>query len=130
MLSTERQDMKIICQDNCCFHFTLGRQHKKTVCFCDCEPEPVTLMRHKLWGSTPVRPQHAYHVDILELLLYLQLEGCVSIKSFIDALWARNYYSLSCHFKVRYLIEKYAKDLHQPSVLGHATIACVFLLFL
>lgn len=65
---------------------TLGRQHSGMVKLCKCEPVPATLMRYRLWPSTPVNPRIAFDLGFMELLTVLQLECHLSARKFCDAL--------------------------------------------
>ncbi|XP_062616844.1 uncharacterized protein LOC134278551, partial [Saccostrea cucullata] len=66
-----------------------GRQHLRTIEFCACEEEPVTLLDFNLWPSSPMYPKIAFHFDLLRWLNGLMLESHVSAKSFCEALTAR-----------------------------------------
>ncbi|XP_061192139.1 uncharacterized protein LOC133200337 [Saccostrea echinata] len=66
-----------------------GRQHLRTIEFCTCEEEPVTLIDFDLWPSSPMYPKIAFHFDLLRWLNGLMLESHVSAKSFCEALTAR-----------------------------------------
>ncbi|PVD26558.1 hypothetical protein C0Q70_14235 [Pomacea canaliculata] len=55
-------------------------------------PKPsdtVTLLRHRLWGSSPEIPSVAFKLDVMEWLRALVLECQVSVKGFVDALATR-----------------------------------------
>lgn len=54
--------------------------------FCKCEMESVTLVRYRLWPSSPEVPRVAFDFKLMELAVVLQLEGCLSLKSFCDAI--------------------------------------------
>lgn len=54
--------------------------------FCKCEMESVTLVRFRLWPSSPEVPRVAFDFKLMELAVVLQLEGCLSLKSFCDAI--------------------------------------------
>lgn len=54
--------------------------------FCKCEMESVTLVRYRLWPSTPEAPRVAFDVKLMEMAVVLQLEGHLSLKSFCDAI--------------------------------------------
>ncbi|XP_025111230.1 uncharacterized protein LOC112574393 isoform X1 [Pomacea canaliculata] len=57
--------------------------------FCSCESDTVTLLRHRLWGSSPEIPSVAFKLDVMEWLRALVLECQVSVKGFVDALATR-----------------------------------------
>lgn len=54
--------------------------------FCKCEMESVTLVRFILWPSSLEVPHVAFDFKLMELAVVLQLEGCLSLKSFCDAI--------------------------------------------
>jgi len=56
-----------------------GRQHQVAVCFCNCELEPYTLVRHKLWPASPKHPAVAFQFELLDLQHALFLEVQVSV---------------------------------------------------
>ncbi|CAG2236403.1 unnamed protein product [Mytilus edulis] len=66
-----------------------GRQHMRTLEFCACEDEAVTLLQYDLWPSSPKHPRLAFHIDLLRWLNGLLLECQVSAKGFCEALKAR-----------------------------------------
>lgn len=66
-----------------------GRQHLRTVEFCSCEEEAVTLLQFDLWPSSPKHPRLAFHIELLRWLNGLLLECHVSVKGFCEALKAR-----------------------------------------
>ncbi|XP_062600990.1 uncharacterized protein LOC134262632 [Saccostrea cucullata] len=65
---------------------SLGRQHKRTILFCRCEPEAVTLVRHQLWPSSPKNPTIAFDFELMKWFYGLLLEGHLSLRSFVTAL--------------------------------------------
>jgi len=64
----------------------MGRQHDVLVMFCQCEPEPVTLVRLRLWPSSPKTPRVAFCMGLMEFQRLLFLEAQVSILSFCSTL--------------------------------------------
>ena len=69
--------------------FFTGRQHMRTVQFCACEEEAVTLLQYDLWPSSPKHPRLAFHIELLRWLNGLLLECQISAKGFCEALKAR-----------------------------------------
>ncbi|XP_061170780.1 uncharacterized protein LOC133180253 [Saccostrea echinata] len=63
-----------------------GHQHKINMQFCKCEKESITLVRYRLWPSSPETPRVAFDFKLMELAVVLQLEGHLSLKSFCDAI--------------------------------------------
>jgi len=63
-----------------------GRQHVMDFQFCHCEPEPCTLVRHRLWPATPKSPSVAFHFDVLNLQQMLFMEAQVSVYAFCSTL--------------------------------------------
>ena len=63
-----------------------GRQHRVTVCYCSCETEPCTLVRHKLWPASPKNPIVAFQFGLLDLQHTLFLEAQVSVYAFCATL--------------------------------------------
>ncbi|XP_025112708.1 uncharacterized protein LOC112575228 isoform X1 [Pomacea canaliculata] len=57
--------------------------------FCSCESDTITLLRHRLWGSSPEIPSVAFKLDVMEWLRALVLECQVSVKGFVNALAIR-----------------------------------------
>ncbi|XP_025112017.1 uncharacterized protein LOC112574886 isoform X2 [Pomacea canaliculata] len=57
--------------------------------FCTCESDNVTLLRHRLWASSPEMPSLALKLDIMEWLHALALERQVSFKGSVNALATR-----------------------------------------
>ncbi|KAJ8380083.1 hypothetical protein SKAU_G00008610 [Synaphobranchus kaupii] len=61
--------------------------------FCECESEPCTLVRYGLWPATAEKPQTAYSISLLELLLSLSMECQVSVEGFCNAMrWKNSLY--------------------------------------
>lgn len=48
--------------------------------------ESVTLVRYRLWPSSPEAPRIAFDFKLMELAVGLQLEGHLSLKAFCDAI--------------------------------------------
>ncbi|KAJ8351549.1 hypothetical protein SKAU_G00230250 [Synaphobranchus kaupii] len=70
-----------------------GRLRYLEVMFCECESEPCTLVRHGLWPATAEKPQTAYSITLLELLLSLSMECQVSVEGFCNAMrWKNSLY--------------------------------------
>ena len=63
---------------------------------CACEPLVVTLVRARIWPSTPQRPHLAFTLDLLDWMECLLLECQVSLNDFCKALY----------FKCRHLVVK------------------------
>ena len=53
---------------------------------CACEPLVVTLVRARIWSSTPQRPHLAFTFDLLDWMECLLLECQVSLNDFCKAL--------------------------------------------
>ena len=64
----------------------LGYQHKKSVMFCDCEEDAITLVRLQLWPGSVTRPLVAFHVKLVALAETLLLECHCSLKKICDVL--------------------------------------------
>ncbi|XP_052086482.1 uncharacterized protein LOC127723773 [Mytilus californianus] len=84
-----------------------GRQHMRTIEFCACEEEAVTLLQYDLWPSSPKHPRLAFHIDLLRWLNGLLLECQVSAKGFCEALKARQ--PKLCKF----LVTKEGKEIYK-----------------
>ncbi|VDI78769.1 Hypothetical predicted protein [Mytilus galloprovincialis] len=67
-----------------------GRQHKRNIQFCKCEPEAVTLVKYRLWPSTTKFPKLAFDMELLKWLYGLLIECHVSCKGFCEALKFRS----------------------------------------
>lgn len=86
----------LICKDHQCsngVHFrpvmiadTRGLQKEVHVQFCGCEPDFLRLLRFRLWGATPSKPELAFSINVMDLLHTLNLECQVAVKDFCDAL--------------------------------------------
>ena len=66
-----------------------GFCHKVKVPFCYCESEPETLLRQNLWPCSPVKPQAAVSIYLMELLRVLCLEKHVSTEGILNSLDCR-----------------------------------------
>ena len=55
------------------------------ITFCNCEADFLTLLRFGLWGASPQRPELAFHLHFMRLLMHLRLEAHVSVKGFCAA---------------------------------------------
>lgn len=58
--------------------------HTANVNFCGCEEESTTLIRNRLWPSTPQLPQVAFHFQLLDWWEALQLEGHLATNAFCN----------------------------------------------
>ena len=65
--------------------FLSGRQHRALMEFCQCEDEAISIIRHRMWPSSPKKPQAAYSFHFMEMMRSLMLESHVSIKSYLEA---------------------------------------------
>ncbi|KAK6181329.1 hypothetical protein SNE40_009207 [Patella caerulea] len=63
-----------------------GSQHLCSVQLCRCEDTTTTLMRYRLWPSSPQKPRIAFDLRFMELLTVLLLESHLPAKSFCDAI--------------------------------------------
>ena len=61
----------------------------RTIRFCACEEEAVTLLQFDLWPSSPKHPCLAFHIELLRWLNGLLLECQISARGFCEALKAR-----------------------------------------
>ena len=64
----------------------IGYQHKKSILFCSCESDVVTLVKLQLWPGSAVRPLVAFHFKLMSLAERFLLECHVSLKKFCDVL--------------------------------------------
>ena len=69
-----------------CFFFLSGFQVVVAVQFCSCEPDFLRLLRFNFWGATPTKPELAFTMDLMKLLLTLNLECQVAVKEFCSAI--------------------------------------------
>ena len=68
-------------------HFLhIGHQHKKSILFCCCEDDAVTLLKLQLWPESITRPLVAFHFKLVMLAESPLLECHVSLKKFCDML--------------------------------------------
>lgn len=63
-----------------------GRYVARTIRFCACETEAVTLLRYKLWPSSPLRSNCAISTELLDFFIALQCEAHVSLNGFLNSL--------------------------------------------
>lgn len=63
-----------------------GRQHEAVVECCSCELPSVTLVRHGLWPSSPLKPNLAFRMDVMDFQQMLKMEAQVSVLAFCSAL--------------------------------------------
>lgn len=68
------------------FFLISGHQYRVDLQFCKCEMESVTLVRYRLWPSSPEAPRIAFDFELMELAVGLQLEVHLSLKAFCDAI--------------------------------------------
>lgn len=84
-----------------------GRQHMRTIRFCACEEEAVTLFQYDLWPSSPKHPRLAFHIELLRWLNGLLLECQISAKGFCESLKARQ------PKLYRYLVTKEGREIYK-----------------
>ncbi|KAJ8349418.1 hypothetical protein SKAU_G00245480 [Synaphobranchus kaupii] len=103
--------------------------------FCECESEPCTLVRHGLRPATAEKPQTAYSITLLELLLSLSMECQVSVEGFCNAMRWKNSLYLSevntlykglviARFRHRYFRQRTFRDLCPQLDDGTSCPAC------
>lgn len=63
-----------------------GLQKEVHIQFCECEPDFLGLLHFRLWGATPIKPELAFSINVMDLLHTLNLECQVAVKDFCDAL--------------------------------------------
>ena len=68
------------------FDNIIGYQHRKSILFCSCENDAVTLIKLQLWPGSITRPLVAFHFKLMMLAECLLLECHVSLKKFCDVL--------------------------------------------
>jgi len=78
-----------------CIFFFAGRLCTIPIDMCECEPEACTLLRYGLWPATAEKPQTAFSISLLELLVCLSLECQVSVEGFFKTLCWRNNLTLT-----------------------------------
>lgn len=66
---------------------SIGIEHNVDFVCCQCEPLVVTMVRARLWPSTPQRPQIAFTFDLLDWAETLLLECQVALKDLCTALY-------------------------------------------
>ena len=69
-----------------------GRQHNVDIAVCNCESIAATMMRYKIWPSTPCEPRVAFHMDFMETLRAFMMESQVSVTGFWRACLANDRY--------------------------------------
>ena len=94
---TEFQLQKLLSNSNFCpillyisctfylIYLISGRHHRLKFEFCVCEPEPVTLLRHHLWPSSPRKPTMCFQLQFMEALRVVYLQGHIPVKDFCEA---------------------------------------------
>ena len=63
-----------------------GRYVARTIRFCTCETEVVTLLQYKLWPSSPLRSNCAISTELLDFFIALQCQAHVSLNGFLNSL--------------------------------------------
>ncbi len=76
--------------------FCIGEEHNINFTTCACEPFVLTMVRARLWPSSPKRPNIAFSFELLDWMEALLLEAQVTLNDFCNAL----------HFKCQYLVNK------------------------
>lgn len=66
--------------------FLLGGEHTVKFASCACEPLVVTMIRARIWPSSPQRPHLAFTFDLLDWAEALLLECQVPVEDFCKAL--------------------------------------------
>lgn len=67
----------------------LGEEHNILFVCCACEPLVLTMVRARLWPSSPQRPNVAFTFDLLDWVECLLLECQVALKDFCKALYLK-----------------------------------------
>lgn len=79
----------MVCDYTCDLHFPmlicLGTEHNIDFVYCGCEPLVATLVRARLWPSTPKYPRMAFSFDLFDWAEALLLECQVSLKDLCNA---------------------------------------------
>lgn len=65
----------------------LGVEHQIRFCCCDCESVCTTMVRARLWPSSPRFPKLAFTFDLLDWAEALLLECQVAVGEFCKALY-------------------------------------------
>jgi hypothetical protein len=63
-----------------------GRQHYIVIEFCKCNDLITTLIQFDLWPASPVSPDVAFHIPMLNMMQSLVLECQVAVMKVIDAM--------------------------------------------
>ena len=81
------------------FFLFLGGEHDIRFASCACEPLVVTMIRARIWPSSPQRPHLAYTFNLLDWAEALLLECQVSVEDFCKALQFKcRYYKITLIF--------------------------------
>ena len=72
--------------DDQAFSCYTGEEHNIQFVWCACEPLVLTMVRARIWPSTPQRPNLAFTFDLLDWAESLLLECQVALKDFCKAL--------------------------------------------
>ena len=65
----------------------LGEEHNIKFATCACEPLVLTMIRARLWPSSPQRPHLAFMFELLDWAEALLLEGQVFLNDFCKVLY-------------------------------------------
>ena len=101
------------------FFFNLtGRLHECLVAFCECEPLPLTLLRHNIWPASTKEPTVGFHLDFMDWVEFLIMEASLSLQSIMSCcsleeptfrLWGKHHVEPThwerCHFKIKDLLK-------------------------
>ena len=79
----------------------LGTEHSIDFAYCGCEPLVATLVRARLWPSTPKYPHMAFSFDLFDWAEALLLECQVSLKDLCSAF----------HIKCPHLVTKVSRHV-------------------
>ena len=70
-----------------------GFQHTCLYPFCSCQADSVMLLQHNLWPGSATLPKVAFHIDFMETVRVLSLEGHLSISAICRSVEEKYYQS-------------------------------------
>ena len=68
--------------------------------FCQCQEDPITLLRHNLIASSPTLPKTAFHLSLLEWYSLLRAEGQLSCRAFASAFTTMHKFAVSSNLNI------------------------------
>ena len=72
----------------------IGRQHQCNIKYCHCMSKVETLIQCGLWPSSPVNPESAVDLNLMEMCKFVQLEAYASLEGFSSSIMEMHRYNV------------------------------------